>query len=79
MNLNRLYYPCQLSRCSMYIPTSTFAIVMQYGRFPIMQAAAHGRREIVEILLPRTNPIPYLPDWSVGGIISTMKTLPRVC
>ncbi|KAG0521568.1 hypothetical protein BDA96_08G172600 [Sorghum bicolor] len=29
-----------------------------------MQAAAHGRREIVEILLPRTNPIPYLPDWS---------------
>jgi hypothetical protein len=45
-----------------------------------MQAAAHERHEIVEILLPHTNPIPsLLPDWSVGGIISTMKTLPRVC
>jgi hypothetical protein len=58
----------------------SFAIIMQYGRFPIMQAAAHERHEIVEILLPHTNPIPsLLPDWSVGGIISTMKTLPRVC
>jgi hypothetical protein len=44
-----------------------------------MQAAVHMRHELVEILLPRTNPIPSLPDWSVDGVIGTMKTLPRVC
>ncbi|XP_066360090.1 uncharacterized protein [Miscanthus floridulus] len=47
------------------------------GKVPIMLAASHKRREIVEILLPRTNPIPSMPDWSVGGIIiATVKTLP---
>jgi len=52
---------------------------MQYGKFPIILAAAHERRKLVEILLPRTNPIPSMPDWSVDGIINTMKNLPRVC
>ncbi|CAD6343524.1 unnamed protein product [Miscanthus lutarioriparius] len=48
------------------------------GKFPIMLAASHKRRELVKILLPRTNPIPSMPDWSVGGIIGTMKTLAPV-
>ncbi|KAL6847065.1 hypothetical protein ACP4OV_022918 [Aristida adscensionis] len=43
------------------------------GRTPIMFAAARGRRELVEILFPWTKPIPSIPDWSVDGIIRTMK------
>uniref|UniRef100_A0A0E0RJM3 Uncharacterized protein n=1 Tax=Oryza rufipogon TaxID=4529 RepID=A0A0E0RJM3_ORYRU len=43
------------------------------GRIPIMMAAARGQRELVEILFPRTKPIPCLPDWSVDGIIRTMR------
>ncbi|XP_066354012.1 uncharacterized protein [Miscanthus floridulus] len=48
-----------------------------YGKFPIILAAAHEPRKLVEILLPRTNPISSMPDWSVDGIINTMKNLPR--
>uniref|UniRef100_A0A0E0RJM7 Serine/threonine-protein kinase BSK1-like TPR repeats domain-containing protein n=1 Tax=Oryza rufipogon TaxID=4529 RepID=A0A0E0RJM7_ORYRU len=44
------------------------------GRIPIMVAAARGQRELVEILFPRTKPIPCLPDWNVDGIIRTMRT-----
>ncbi|CAN6334840.1 unnamed protein product [Urochloa humidicola] len=43
------------------------------GRFPVMLAAAHDHRELVEILFPRTKPIPAMHDWSVDGIIRTMK------
>ncbi|CAO1948547.1 unnamed protein product [Urochloa humidicola] len=43
------------------------------GRFPVMLAAAHEHHELVEILFPRTNPIPSMRDWSVDGIIRTMK------
>uniref|UniRef100_A0A0E0JC09 Uncharacterized protein n=1 Tax=Oryza nivara TaxID=4536 RepID=A0A0E0JC09_ORYNI len=43
------------------------------GRIPIMMAAARGQRELVEILFPWTKPIPCLPDWSVDGIIRTMR------
>uniref|UniRef100_A0A0D9Y158 Uncharacterized protein n=1 Tax=Leersia perrieri TaxID=77586 RepID=A0A0D9Y158_9ORYZ len=45
----------------------------EHGRIPIMEAAARGQRELVEILFPRTKPILCFPDWSVNGIISTMK------
>ncbi|RLM99280.1 hypothetical protein C2845_PM06G33130 [Panicum miliaceum] len=45
------------------------------GKLPIMCAAVHGHRELVEILLPKTRPIPYAPDWSADGIIRTMKYL----
>ncbi|KAK3136931.1 hypothetical protein QOZ80_5BG0445240 [Eleusine coracana subsp. coracana] len=38
-----------------------------------MLAAAHEHRELVGILFPRTKPIPSLPDWSVEGIVRTMK------
>ena len=48
---------------------------MQDGKLPIMFAAVHGHRELVEILLPKTRPIPYVPDWSVDGIIRYMKYL----
>ncbi|CAD6267122.1 unnamed protein product [Miscanthus lutarioriparius] len=48
-----------------------------YGKFPIILAAAHERRKLVEILLPQTNPIPSMPDWTVDGIVNTMKNLPR--
>ncbi|KAF8733383.1 hypothetical protein HU200_014990 [Digitaria exilis] len=34
------------------------------------------RRELVEILFPRTRPLPSLPDWSIDGIIQTMKYMP---
>ncbi|CAN6348358.1 unnamed protein product [Urochloa humidicola] len=44
-----------------------------YGKIPIMIAAAHEQRELVEILLPRTKPIPSIHDWSIDGIIRTMK------
>jgi len=47
----------------------------QHGDIPIKRAAARGLREIVELLLPRTNPIPSVPDWSVDGIITTMRSL----
>jgi len=47
----------------------------QHGDIPIKRAAARGLREIVELLLPRTNPIPSVPDWSVDGIITTMSSL----
>ncbi|CAN6343666.1 unnamed protein product [Urochloa humidicola] len=43
------------------------------GIFPIMLAAVHEHRELVEILFPQTKPIPTVPDWSVDGIIRTMK------
>ncbi|KAG2632035.1 hypothetical protein PVAP13_2NG057700, partial [Panicum virgatum] len=45
------------------------------GKIPIMSAAVQGHRELVEILLPKTRPIPYVPDWSVDGIIRSMKYL----
>ncbi|KAJ1266225.1 hypothetical protein BS78_08G135000 [Paspalum vaginatum] len=45
------------------------------GKIPIMHAAASEKRELVEILLPWTKPIPSLPDWSVDGIVRTMKHL----
>ncbi|CAL5092563.1 unnamed protein product [Urochloa decumbens] len=45
------------------------------GKFPIMLAAAHEQRELVNILLPWTKPIPSIPDWSIDGIIRTMKYL----
>lgn len=47
-----------------------------------MIVAALGDRELVEILFPRTKPIASLPNWSVDGIIDTMKYLPlkaQVC
>ncbi|XP_072148567.1 uncharacterized protein [Setaria viridis] len=43
------------------------------GKFLIMLAAAHEHRELVEILFPRTKPVPFMCDWSVDGIIRTMK------
>uniref|UniRef100_J3NEQ7 Uncharacterized protein n=1 Tax=Oryza brachyantha TaxID=4533 RepID=J3NEQ7_ORYBR len=47
----------------------------EHGRIPIMVAAARGQRELVEILFPRTKPMPCLPDWSVDGIIRTMRSV----
>uniref|UniRef100_A0ACD5XGV2 Uncharacterized protein n=1 Tax=Avena sativa TaxID=4498 RepID=A0ACD5XGV2_AVESA len=43
------------------------------GAIPIEQAAVHCRRELVEVLFPRTKPIPSLPDWSIDGIIRTVN------
>lgn len=59
-----------------------FAFTIQHGKTLIKLAAARGQREIIEILFPRTKPIPSLPDWSVNGIIRTMKSphmKPQVC
>ncbi|CAN6329738.1 unnamed protein product [Urochloa humidicola] len=43
------------------------------GKIPIMYAAVHGQRELVEILFPKTRPVPSIPDWSIDGIIRSMK------
>ncbi|PVH63184.1 hypothetical protein PAHAL_3G487400 [Panicum hallii] len=48
---------------------------LKYGKFPIMLAAAREHHELVEIQFPWTKPIPSVPDWSVDGIIGTMKYL----
>ncbi|TVU06186.1 hypothetical protein EJB05_49385, partial [Eragrostis curvula] len=51
-------------------------LLVEHGRIPIMIAAAREDHELVEILFPRTKPIASLPNWSVDGIIDTMKYLP---
>ncbi|CAL4905366.1 unnamed protein product [Urochloa decumbens] len=48
----------------------------EFGENPLMQAARNGRRDLVEILFPQTKPIASLPNWSVDGIIATMKYMP---
>ncbi|CAN6334851.1 unnamed protein product [Urochloa humidicola] len=47
-----------------------------FGENPLMQAARNGRRDLVEIIFPRTKPIASLPNWSVDGIIAIMKYMP---
>ncbi|XP_047050714.1 serine/threonine-protein phosphatase 6 regulatory ankyrin repeat subunit C-like [Lolium rigidum] len=47
---------------------------LELGVIPLELAAAHGRRDLVEVLFPRTKPIPSLPDWSVDGIIRTVNS-----
>jgi hypothetical protein len=37
-----------------------------------MYPAVNGNRELVEILFPKTRPVPSLPDWSVDGIIRSI-------
>ncbi|XP_037405271.1 ankyrin-1-like [Triticum dicoccoides] len=49
-------------------------IADEFGITPIEVAASQGRREIVEMLFPVTSPISKLPDWSIDGIISHVKT-----
>lgn len=44
------------------------------GNIAIMYAANHRLRDLVEILFPQTKPIASLPNWSVGGIIDTMRS-----
>lgn len=51
-----------------------FVFTMQFGENPIICAACAGRRDLVEILLPHTKPIAYVPNWSVDGIIATTKS-----
>jgi len=55
---------------------------MQHEKNPIMYAADCGRHELVEIVFPRTRTIPFLPDWSIDGIIKTTKYMPfgdKIC
>ncbi|XP_073366347.1 uncharacterized protein [Aegilops tauschii subsp. strangulata] len=49
-------------------------IADEFGITPIEVAASQGRREIVEMLFPVTSPISKLPDWSIDGVISHVKT-----
>jgi hypothetical protein len=55
--------------------TPSFFCTMQDGKIPIMYPAFNGHRELVEILFPKTRPVSSLPDWSVDGIIRSMKDL----
>jgi hypothetical protein len=60
----------------------TSFFTLQHRRIPIRYAARSGRRDLVEMLFPRTKPIPCLSDWSVDEIIETMKYMPldtQVC
>jgi hypothetical protein len=50
-----------------------FVFTMQDGKIAIMYAASNGLRDLVQILFPTTKPIASLPNWSVDGIIDTMK------
>nr|CAD1841714.1 unnamed protein product [Ananas comosus var. bracteatus] len=49
-------------------------VVNESGRRPIELAALFAKRHDVEILFHATSPIPYMPDWSVDGIISFVKS-----
>uniref|UniRef100_J3NBU4 Uncharacterized protein n=1 Tax=Oryza brachyantha TaxID=4533 RepID=J3NBU4_ORYBR len=49
-----------------------------FGHLPIEIAAYNNRREDVEILLPVTDPIPHVRNWSVDGVISYVQSLPSV-
>jgi hypothetical protein len=52
----------------------TFLLLLQFGRTPIEFAASEGRRNMVEMLFPLTSAIPTLPEWSIDGIISHVKS-----
>ncbi|CAN6272689.1 unnamed protein product [Urochloa humidicola] len=47
------------------------------GLLPIEIAAHNNRRKDVEILLPVTSRIPYVPDWTVDGILAYVKSVPK--
>ncbi|XP_044392338.1 ankyrin repeat and SOCS box protein 3-like [Triticum aestivum] len=49
-------------------------VTSRFGATPIEVAALKDRREIVKMLFPLTSPIPTLPEWSIDGIISHMKS-----
>ncbi|CAN6348362.1 unnamed protein product [Urochloa humidicola] len=40
---------------------------------PIVVAAVHDRRDLVEVLFPWTKPIACVPDWSVDGLMINVK------
>ncbi|CAM0958108.1 unnamed protein product [Alopecurus aequalis] len=46
----------------------------EFGRTPIEYAAFSGRRDMVEMLFPLISPISMLPEWSIDGIISHVKS-----
>ncbi|XP_048528378.1 putative ankyrin repeat protein RF_0381 [Triticum urartu] len=46
----------------------------QHGAVPIELAAARGQRELVEMLFPKTKPIPSQPVWSINGIMNTARS-----
>ena len=54
-----------------------FCSMIWHGAVPIELAAARGQRELVEILFPKTKPIPSQPVWSVNGIMNTARS-PRI-
>lgn len=55
------------------VTASSCFFMMQDGKIPIMCAAGHAHRELVEILFPKTRPIPSVPDWSIDGIMRTIN------
>lgn len=64
------------------ITASSFFFMAQDGKIPIMCAAGQAQRELIEILFPKTRPIPSVQDWSIDGIIRSIDSLcfkTRVC
>ncbi|XP_038973633.1 ankyrin repeat and SOCS box protein 2-like [Phoenix dactylifera] len=49
-------------------------ILNKDGLKPIEIAAVFGKQEVVEILFPSTSPISSVPDWSIDGIITDLKS-----
>jgi hypothetical protein len=54
----------------------TFVFTTQLGEIPIIHAAREGNRDLVKLIFPHTKPIASLPNWSVDGIITTVKYMP---
>jgi hypothetical protein len=72
-----------LNFCYFISPVNTlmrfnFVFSYQYGLRPIQHAAYSGTRKGVEILFEVTSRIPAIHDWSIDGIISHVKSQPKL-
>ncbi|CAN6343677.1 unnamed protein product [Urochloa humidicola] len=86
VNYRSPYEPCPLIKAVIDGSTDTVKFLLEagadpnfcdkFGKTPIIYAAQYERRDLVEILFPRTKPIASLPSWSVYGIITTIKYMP---
>lgn len=54
---------------------NNYYILLQDGLKPIQVAALRNNREVVELLLPLTSPIPGVSSWSIDGIIEYTKSV----
>ena len=48
--------------------------MLQDGLKPIQVAALRDIRDVVEVLLPLTSPVPNVSNWSTDGLIEFMQS-----